>query len=106
MPEYTIQRENQRCRVLIHGDLTATSLDGLPSALKAELSRGANELAFDLGRTEMLDSTGIGMLIATHNSLARAGGKMSVQNVSPQIVQLLQTMRLATRLNVSGRANS
>jgi hypothetical protein len=31
---------------------------------------------------------------------------MSVQNASGQILQLLQTMRLATRLNASGRATS
>ncbi len=106
MPEYTIEREEKRCRVLIHGDLTAAALNGLPTALKGEVGQGADEVTFDLTRAEMMDSSGIGLLIAAHNSLSRTGGKLKVQNASPEILQLLQTMRLASRLNVSGRATT
>jgi anti-sigma B factor antagonist len=103
MPEYTIQRDQNRCRVVLEGDLTAATVSGLQPALRAEVNQGIKELTFDLERTVMLDSTGIGLLIATHNTLARSQGKVSVNNASPQILQLLQTMRLVTRLNVIGR---
>jgi anti-anti-sigma factor len=58
---------------------------------------------FDLGKTAMLDSSGIGLLIATCNSLERKKGKMRVLQASSDILRLLQSMRLAGRLNVSGR---
>ena len=46
----------------------------------------------------------IGFLIATSNSLSRRGGRIRVINVSADILQLLQGMRLTQRLNASGRA--
>jgi anti-anti-sigma regulatory factor len=52
----------------------------------------------------MLDSSGMGLLIAAANSLAPGGGRIRVTNVSPDIFRLLQSMRLTTRLNVSARA--
>jgi anti-anti-sigma regulatory factor len=51
----------------------------------------------------MLDSTGIGLLIAARNSIAAKGGTLRVQAVSQDIFKLLQNMRLVSRLNVSGR---
>jgi hypothetical protein len=42
-------------------------------------------------------------LIAARNSTAHKQGLMSVVNVSPDILQLFQAMRLVSRLNASGR---
>jgi anti-anti-sigma factor len=67
------------------------------------LKKGARELVFDLAPTVMLDSSGIGLLIAAANSVAPNGGKVRVTNVCPDIFRLLQSMRLTSRLNVSGR---
>ena len=64
---------------------------------------GASDVVFDLGNTVMLDSSGIGLLIATHNSLARKQGKVHVVQVSADILRMLQGMRLVSRLNVMGR---
>jgi anti-anti-sigma regulatory factor len=51
----------------------------------------------------MLDSSGIGLLIAAANTAARRGGRVSVTNVSADILRLLQMMRLIDRLNATGR---
>jgi len=59
---------------------------------------------FDLSSTAMLDSSGMGLLIAAANSVVPQGGKVRVTNVGPEIFRLLQSMRLTARLNVSGRA--
>ena len=91
---------------MMTGDLTASNVPGVQAALKAELDRGVDELAFDLEQTKMVDSSGIGLLVAAHNSLARTQGKLRVRNVSPELLRLLQSMRLADRLNVTGKANS
>jgi anti-anti-sigma regulatory factor len=45
----------------------------------------------------------MGLLIAAVNSVAPNGGKVRVTNVSPDIFRLLQSMRLTSRLNVSGK---
>lgn len=97
---YTISRTDALCQVTLEGDLTAALVPGLQSALRQEIANGATQVELDLGRTVMLDSSGIGLLIAVGNTLGRSGGRIAVTNVSKDIVRLLQTMRLTSRLNV------
>jgi anti-anti-sigma factor len=103
MAAYIIERNGNKCSVMLQGDLTSPVTPDLQAALKKELEQGAREVVFDLGKTVMLDSNGIGLLIAASNSLASTKGGMRVLNASPDILHLLQNMRLVSRLNVSGR---
>jgi anti-sigma B factor antagonist len=103
MESYTIeQNENQRL-VILQGDLTAMLAPQLKEDLKNAIQNFSGELVFDLRQTEMLDSTGIGLLIAAGNSIGAQKGSMRIVNVSKEIIQLLQKMRLVARLNISGR---
>jgi anti-anti-sigma factor len=103
MADYTIERKAGQSWVALAGDLTASTLPELRTALQKELAEGAREVVFDLGKTAMLDSSGIGLLIATHNSLSAKQGQIRVLNVSGEILRMLQSMRLVSRLNISGR---
>ena len=103
MAAYVIEQKDQQGSVKMMGDLTAVLIPELQAGLKEVLSKGARELEFDLAATTMLDSSGMGLLIAAANSLARTGGTVRVTNVSPDILRLLKSMRLANRLNVTGR---
>jgi anti-anti-sigma factor len=102
MAAYVIEQKDNHGFVRLTGDLTAGVVPELQVALTSLLAKGGTDLLFDLESTVMLDSSGMGLLIATSNSLARAGGQMRVINVSPDILRLLQCMRLAARLNASG----
>ncbi len=88
----------------MQGDLIASDVPDLQAALKQQLQRGVDEIVFDLAATVMLDSSGIGLLIATCNTMARQQGRIRVINVSQDILQLLQSMRLTGRLNATGKA--
>jgi anti-anti-sigma factor len=105
MANYTLEPNGPTCQVTLHGDLVASGIPELQAALKQSLQPGVAEVVFDLAATAMLDSSGIGLLIATSNTLARQQGRIRVLNVSPDILQLLQSMRLAGRLNASGRVS-
>ena len=104
MAAFVLERNDQNGLVRLNGDLTAVLIPELQVALKELLSHGVHELVFDMNATAMLDSSGIGLLIAAANSLAKTGGALRVTNVGPDIFRLLQSMRLTTRLNVSGKA--
>jgi anti-anti-sigma factor len=104
MDTFAIERENEQGSVKLTGDFTAVMIPGLQASLKEILEKGTRDLAFDLARTQMLDSSGIGLLIASANSMKARGGRIRVTNVCPDIFRLLQNMRLILRLNVSGRA--
>jgi anti-anti-sigma factor len=102
MATYTLEQAGRNCRVTLHGDLIASVIPDLQAALKQQLQPGVDEVVFDLAATVMLDSSGIGLLIATSNTMARHQGRIRILNASPDILQLLQSMRLAARLNATG----
>lgn len=104
MPAYMTEQKDQQGSVRLNGDLTAALVPELQATLKEMMGKGARELVFDLTNTAMLDSSGMGLLIAATNSLAPVGGVLRVTNVCPDIVRLLKSMRLTARLNVSGKA--
>jgi anti-anti-sigma factor len=104
MAAYVIEQKDRHASVTLNGDLTAILVPDLQAGLKETLNRGARELVFDLTDTAMLDSSGIGLLIATANILFHGGRSLRVTNVCPNIFRLLQSMRLTSRLNVSAIA--
>jgi len=105
MAAFLLKRNGEKLQVILEGDLIASIITNLQQALKEAVEQGIQEITFDLTNTGMLDSSGIGLLIITNNTLNKSKGNMSVVNVAPEIMQLLQNMRLIKRLNVSGRNN-
>ncbi len=66
------------------------------------IAAGAREITLDLTDVQMLDSRGIGLLIAAHNTLLKKGGRLTVVHASPEILELLRTMRIHQHFSVSG----
>lgn len=105
MTSFQITREGTRISVMPGKRLTSVETPALQPALKQEIEAGGRELIFDMAGTESLDSTGIGLLIAAHNSLTPLQGGIRLINVSTDILKLLRTMRLADRLHATGEAS-
>jgi anti-anti-sigma factor len=103
MPPFEIKREGNRLVVTPEAELVASTVADLKGALQRAIEEGAGEMEFDLAFTSMLDSSGIGLLIAAHNSLSARHGSMRVTGASDDIFRLLQSMRLDKRLNVAKR---
>ena len=97
---YRLTRTDSNCMVTVSGALTAIVVPDLKEALRKELQQETSELVFDLAETTMLDSSGIGLLIATSNSLSRLHGAIRVINPIGEIYKLMSNMRLLARLNV------
>lgn len=102
MTEATVIQDDQRVIVRPSGDVVAASVPALRSAMREIVGRGARELVVDLTNAEMVDSTGIGLLIAAHNSLNRMGGKLAVIHASGEILDLFRGMRIHQYFTVSG----
>jgi anti-anti-sigma factor len=106
MSSYRMERSDGGCRVSIDGGLTAVVVPELQQVLKQEVEGGTQRVTVDLAATYIVDSSGIGLLIAASNTLSHKRGQLAVVNVSPEIFRLFQSMRLVPRLNVSGRATT
>jgi anti-anti-sigma factor len=105
MSAFSIEFQGRRCTITMHTDLTAAVVADLQTALRDSLDKKPEEVIFDLAASTMLDSSGIGLLIATYNTAAQMRCRLEVHNVSARILKLLQHMRLASRLNAKGAAN-
>jgi len=103
-PTHAVSGDARTLRVDLAGDLTAASVPHLRDQLRRELQSGTESIEFDFARTVAVDSSGIGLLIACHNSLAGKRGRLSLVNVSADIAHLLRNLRLAERFNVAARA--
>lgn len=84
-------------------DLTATTAPEIRTQLKALIDGQAfRELVVDLVNTRVIDSTGIGLLVAAHNSLHRMDSRLALINVSQELLELLKAFRLDKHFSISG----
>lgn len=82
-------------------DIVASVVDNLKTELKEVVEGGLSRLVIDLSDTKMIDSMGIGILIATYNSLKKRSVPMALIRVSPEITSLLKNMRLNQYFEIS-----
>ena len=98
-----IRREDGAATLAPHGDIVASSVPELRPALRELVREGVGGVTVDLAETAMIDSTGLGLLIATYNSLMKSKGRFALVNASPEILELLQAMRIHQHFEVGGR---
>jgi anti-anti-sigma factor len=81
-------------------DIIASMAEDFKEKLLKLVEQGIKNLTIDFKGVNMVDSVGIGILIATHNSLDNVGGKLTIKNVSDDICNLFMTMRLDQHFEV------
>jgi anti-anti-sigma factor len=98
-----ITREEDKAVIRPAGDsIVAASIPELRLKMRGILDEGVRELVVDLTGVEMVDSSGIGLLISAHNSLRKAGGKLAVTHASAEILALFRTMRMHQHFSITG----
>jgi len=80
--------------VVLSGRLDVSTVHDVRSAIHAALDTGSGDLVIDLQDVEMLDATGLGMLVGAHRKAGRAGRRLVLRNLSPQLQRLLRVSRL------------
>lgn len=79
----------------LSGRLGAATVADVRAALGTAIDSGVDDLLVDLHEVELVDATGLGVLVGAHRRADRAGRRMILQRVPPRIERLL----LATRLH-------
>ena len=95
-----ITREGSTVTIAPGRDLVSTMVPDFKHELNAVLDESPQILRLDLSGAAMMDSIGIGVLIATHNSMKRKGGSLVICGASENIVKLFKSMRLDRHLNL------
>jgi anti-anti-sigma factor len=100
LPMHDIRLEDGRTVLTPAGDIVASVADDLRTRLKELMGQLAGQLVIDLSRVELIDSVGIGLLIAVHNTLSKKGERLVLAHVSPDLASLLRTMRLDKHFSI------
>ncbi len=76
-------------------DIVSSKCEDLKTEFFDIISSGEKKIVIDLSGTEMIDSSGLGLLISTRNTLLDAGGsEVEIVNITSDIMQLFKVMRL------------
>ena len=81
-------------------DVVASMAEDFKNELLSIITESEGKIVIDLAGVDMVDSIGIGVIIAAHNTLNQAARKLKVVNVSKDIYGLFSTMRLNRRFTV------
>ncbi|WP_341716155.1 STAS domain-containing protein [Micromonospora sp. FIMYZ51] len=87
--------------VTVAGDVDLDTGDTLRQALRHAADMGGH-VVVDLGRTDLVDSTALGLLARAHRHAAERGARLCVVTISPLIRQVFQATRLAEVFCVAG----
>ncbi len=84
-------------------DVVASMAEDFKSELLSVINESSSEVVIDLEGVEMVDSVGIGVIIAAHNTVKQSGGNLAVINVAKDVYGLFTTMRLNRRFTVEAK---
>ena len=92
MTDFTIDETTREDAVALGlaGDLDMSATFALEPVLDRILAAGARELVLDLGGVDFVDSSGLGLLIATHERTADADVAMAITGAGPEIQRVFQ----------------
>jgi anti-anti-sigma factor len=102
MKEEKMTQENTPAVLQPEGDIVSAFLPALRSRLRDLVNSGVRQLTVDLVHVQMVDSAGLGLLIAAHNSLKKVGGELAVIHASDDLLSLFKSMRIHQHFKVSG----
>jgi anti-sigma B factor antagonist len=70
--------------------------ESVRGAIKGCLDSGNKDILIDLGDVSWINSTGLGILIASHVTVTNAGGNLKLSRVSKRISQIFMVTKLHT----------
>ncbi len=90
--------------VKLNEDIVASNAEKIRKKFQSILeSEDIDEFIIDFADVKMIDSLGIGVIIATHNSMSTKEGVLSIINADDNIYKLFKTMRLDSHFSVNGK---
>lgn len=85
----------------LSGRLDLPAAADLREALHRALDQGSGDLVLDVGRLEIRDSSGLGVLLGAHRRASRTGRRLVLRDVPPPVSRMLRMARLHRVLYVT-----
>ena len=100
-----VVQDNGQVIITPEVDIVASQAPTLRATLWHAIEHGTTHIVVDLQHVEMVDSCGLGIFISAQNSLQAQGGKLTVMNVSEDLLRLFRLMRLDKHFAITARTN-
>lgn len=100
MSENQVLQQGDSVVYIPGNDLVASGIPAVRGELKQLIEQGAKLLVVDLSNVRIIDSSGIGCLVAAHNTLKKKSGRLEVRQASAEIFELFHSMRLDRHFTV------
>jgi len=99
-PRFDQQRVEEKVTVLqVEGELDIGSADALRTALDAAEAQ-ADIVRLDATGVQFLDSTALGVMLASAQRLAARGGRLELMNASPAVRRILDMTLIARTVHL------
>jgi anti-sigma B factor antagonist len=76
--------------------ISGPDLMDLKTVFQTSINNEMGNVLLDLGHVAWMDSSGLGVLVSGHTSLAREGGRMAILNATKKINELFIITKLIT----------
>ena len=80
--------------LVLAGSLDVHSVGDVRTALHTAIDASPGDLVVNLAEVEVIDATGLGVLVGAHRRAARAGKQLILRDVPPRMQRLLRATRL------------
>lgn len=91
-------------RLRVAGEVDVQTVADLRLRLIEAIDAGEDDLVLDCTELHLIDATGLGALLSAHRRAQRAGRRLVLDNVQPDLQRLLQVSRLSRLLAVLPKA--
>jgi anti-anti-sigma factor len=78
----------------LSGRLGATTVADVRNAVADAIEQGSGDLVVDLNGVELVDATGLGVLVGAHRRADRAGRRLVLRGIPDRIDRLLVATKL------------
>ncbi|MDQ1618897.1 MAG: hypothetical protein QOE19_1466 [Actinomycetota bacterium] len=92
------------CELAVSGRLDVHQAPDVRAALHAAIDGGTGDLVVDLSGVELVDATGLGVLVGAHRRAAGVNRRMVLRDAAPRLNRILRATRLHRVLTLETRA--
>jgi anti-sigma B factor antagonist len=84
----------------VSGRLDVHNASDVRDALHAAIDAGTGDLVVDVSGVELVDATGLGVLVGAHRRATNAGRRVVLREAGPRVMRILRLTRLHRVLTV------
>ena len=95
-----ITKEKDRIYIVPKEDIVGDKVENFREEMKSILEGGDLNVVVDFSNIDVIDSSGIGVLISAQNFLKKKLGMVHIINLNPEIYSLFRIMRLDTHFSI------